>query len=452
VQPKKLSDQQLLGEQGVALIAAQVARMGFAWRPTSTLDSGIDGEIELRDAVTGEMSGLIVKVQSKAVSKFDNETAEGFDYWAERRDVAYWVKHNVPVILVVSRPASGEAYWLPVREENGQVRQSKFRFDKSKHRLDANAGPLLLEYTRLSAPGARGFALRKPERLTSNLLPVNTLPERLYLAETPHRTSKDVTSALAGRNISFEFALRNKRVLTPRELSDARYEFLCDRGTIEDFPTQEWSQSEDPDKHRDFVRILNQCLRQFLRSSTAKIRRDKETSAFYFPSKQELSPPDKKGEQSGGVTLGYPGKKKTTSRMVVTPLRNKSKGHIMGYRHSAMGAQFMRYGGKWYLEVTPTYRFSQPDGVHSSRLASDWLKGIKQLEHNGSLLGQLVMWEDILVNRNEDIFVDPYPFLGFGKLVSFELERGLEDSAWTANDDKSSESALDLPAGLFDAL
>jgi hypothetical protein len=57
-----------------------------------------------------------------------------------------------------------------------------------------------------------------------------------------------------------------------------------------------------------------------------------------------------------------------------------------------------------------------------------------------------------LVNRNEDIFVDPYPFLGFGKLVSFELERGLEDSAWTANDDKSSESALDLPAGLFDAL
>jgi hypothetical protein len=54
---KHLSDNQLLGERGVALIANRVAEMGFAWRPTSVLDSGIDGEIELRDSATGEMSG-----------------------------------------------------------------------------------------------------------------------------------------------------------------------------------------------------------------------------------------------------------------------------------------------------------------------------------------------------------------------------------------------------------
>jgi len=79
MEPKKLTDQQLLGERGISLIATKVAEMGFLWRPTTTLDTGIDGEIELRDASTGEMSGLIVKVQSKAVSRFENETPEGFD-------------------------------------------------------------------------------------------------------------------------------------------------------------------------------------------------------------------------------------------------------------------------------------------------------------------------------------------------------------------------------------
>ncbi len=452
MEAKKLTDQQLLGERGVALIAAKVAEMGFVWRPTATLDTGIDGEIELRDAATGEMSGLIIKVQSKAVSRFENETADGFDYSPSRKDVDYWLKHNVPVILVVSRPSTNEAYWLPVRETTGQVRQLRLRYAKSQNRLDESAAAALLEYTRSSTPGARGYALRKTEKLTSNLYPVTALPLRLYLAETPHRTPKEVAKALDGHNISFEFALRNKRLLTPRDLTDPRYQFLCDRGTVEDFPASEWASSDDPDQQRDFVWILNQCLSQFLRTSTSRIRRDKISSAYYFPSKQELQKSEEKKPEAGGMSRGYQGQKKATSREVVKALTNKKLGHVMGYRHAAMWAQFSRYGGKWYLEVTPTYRFSQPDGVRTSQYASDWLKGIKQLENNSALLGQLVMWEDILVNRNEDLFVDPYPFLGFGRPLSFDLDRGLEDAAWTASDESSTSSSEEMPVGLFDAL
>jgi len=452
MEPKKLSDQQLLGERGISLIATKVAEMGFVWRPTATLDTGIDGEIELRDAVTGEMSGLILKVQSKAVSRFENETSEGFDYSPSRKDVDYWLKHNVPVILIVSRPSSSEAYWLPVRETSGQVRRLRFRYQKAQHRLDESAAAALLEYTRMSSPGARGYALRKTESLTSNLYPLTTLPPRLYLAETPHRTPKDVAKALEGHNISFEFALRNKRLLTPRDLTDPRYQFLCDRGTVEDFPTSEWAMSNDPDRQRDFVRILNQCLAQFLRTSTSRIRRDRQTSTYYFPSKQELQKAEDGKTSVGGMSRGYLGKKKATSREVVKALVNKKLGHVMGYRHAAMWAQFSRYNGQWHLEVTPTYRFTQPDGLKTSQYASEWLKGIKQLENNSALLGQLVMWEDILLNRNEDFFVEPYTFLGFGRLLTFELDRGLEDTAWTANDDSSTPSTEELPLGLFDAL
>ncbi len=70
---KKLANKQLLGEQGIALISLAVSGMGFVWRPTSQHDTGIDGEIELRDPVSGAVSGLSLKVQSKAVSAFPNE-------------------------------------------------------------------------------------------------------------------------------------------------------------------------------------------------------------------------------------------------------------------------------------------------------------------------------------------------------------------------------------------
>lgn len=436
---KKLTNQQLLGEQGIALISLAVSSIGFVWRPTSQHDTGIDGEIELRDTVTGAVSGLLLKVQSKAVSEFANETADGFDYWPEARDVAYWLGHNVPVILVVSRPSTKEVYWQPVQEPSGQARSRKFRFDKRHNALNAAAAGRLTELVREHVPGARGLALQRPERLISNLLPVTKLPARLYLAETPHRTGKDVTDALYGKQLSFEFVLKNERVLTVRDLTDPRYEFLCDRGTVEDFSVEEWSASEDPNIQRDFVRLLNQCLRQALHTATGRIHRDKQTNAYFFPSNSART----------AYSLGYQGQKKATAREVVKVLRNKKLNHVMGFRHSAMWGQFNRYGGQWYLEVTPTYVFTAPDGVSPSRLAPEWTSGIKRLEKNQSVLGQLVMWEELLTAKG-NLFVEPYPFLGFGRLLEFPTDRGIDDQAWTPDDDPAG-AADDLPAGLFDA-
>lgn len=437
---KKLTNQQLLGAQGVALIDLAVSDIGFVWRPTSQHDTGIDGEIELRDSATGAVSGLSLKVQSKAVSEFANETADGFDYWPEARDVAYWLGHNVPVILVVSRPSTKEVYWQPVQEASGQARSRKFHFDKRSDALNRDAAGRLVELVRQQSAGARGVALHRAERLVSNLLPVTKLPPRLYLAETPHRTPKDVTDALQGKQLSFEFALKNKRVLTVRDLTDPRYEFLCDRGTVEDFPVEQWSASDDPDTQRDFVRLLNQCLRQALRTSAARVFRDKETGAYHFPSNTERT----------AYSFSYKSQKKTTSREVVKVLRNKKLKHVMGFRHSAMWGQFTRYDGQWYLEVTPTYLFTGPDGISPSRFAPDWTSGIKRLEKNNAVLGQLVMWEAIL-GAEHDLFLEPYPFIGFGKLLDFQSERGIDDGAWAMADEEGGTSAADLPLGLFDA-
>lgn len=437
---KVLTDNQLLGERGIALIAELIAQLGFVWRPTSVLDSGIDGEIEIRDKRTGAMSGLLLKVQSKAVSNFPKESATECEYAVEQRDLNYWHAHNVPVVLIVSRPDARQAYWQPVRNADGTLKPRRFVFDKERDRLDERAGTALAEYVRTNVAGARGFARVKHERLLSNLLPVRSLPARLYLAETPFTTYKDISKALEGKNISFEYSLRNKRVLTVRDLTDPRYEFLCDRGTVEDFPVAQWAESDDPDAQRDFVRMLNQCLKQVLRTSKGRVRYDSPSKTYYFPS----------NATNTGYSFGYMADKRKADREVVKELRNKKLKHLMGFRHSAMWGRFARYDRKWYLEVTPTYYFTDPGGLKQSRLHPDWLSGIKRLELNEAVRGQLVMWENLLTT--DDMFTPPYPHLSFDCLVQFDTDRGLDDAAWTANDERVVAAAKDMPAGLFDDL
>ena len=104
MQPKKIGHTTLLGERGVNLVARRVMEMGFVWYPTGSVEAGIDGHIELRDAETGEVFNAVIGVQSKATDhSFPNETATGFDFYCNKRDLDYWLKGNLPVVLVVSR-------------------------------------------------------------------------------------------------------------------------------------------------------------------------------------------------------------------------------------------------------------------------------------------------------------------------------------------------------------
>lgn len=435
---KKLTEQQLLGEQGTSLISLAISKMGYVWRPTSQHDTGIDGEIEIRDVASGVVSGLSLKVQSKAVSNFENESDDGFVYRAHQRDVDYWLQHNVPVILVLSRPRTNEVYWLPVRDPSGRVRERNFHFVKSRDRLDNSAAAGLAELVRTQAQGARGIALRRQERLISNLIPVKSLPSRLFLAETPHHQPKAMAQALKGRKLTFEHVVRSKQVLTVCDLTDPQYSFLCDRGTVEDFPVEQWSASNDPVVQREFVWLLNSCLRQFLRTSPGRVLFEKSSNVYYFPAQEAGSP----------TVLSYQGQKKLTAREVVKVLVNKNKGHVMGHRHSAMYAQFAKYGNAWYLEVSPTYIFTGPDAIKPSKYAAEWTTGIKRLERNNAVLGQLGMWAEVLTPAT-DFFTEPYPHLSFGELLAFPSERGLDDAAWTAGDEESPLAGNELPLGLF---
>lgn len=117
------------------------------------------------------------------------------------------------------------------------------------------------------------------------------------------------------------------------------------------------------------------------------------------------------------------------------------------YRHSAFGGRFVRYGSNWYLQATPNYHFTR-DGERLSRYAPKLLSGIKRLETNQAVHGQVVMWAHLLTERS--LFDTGPQFLDFDSLLDFELEVGLDDDTWLKHaDDSEKRAALEVP-GLDD--
>lgn len=121
--------------------------MGWIWRPVNVFDVGIDGEIEIRDPMTGEATNCIVRVQAKATERaFASESESGLEFPCDANDLDYWLRGNVPVVLIVCRPSVNEAYWVSIRDyfRDPSVRKSgRVRFDKKANRFDATCAATL---------------------------------------------------------------------------------------------------------------------------------------------------------------------------------------------------------------------------------------------------------------------------------------------------------------------
>ena len=63
------------------------------------------------------------------------------------------------------------------------------------------------------------------------------------------------------------------------------------------------------------------------------------------------------------------------------------------------------------------------------------LAGIKRFDRNAAVVGQVAMWGDYLTPAQRDLFGPPaYPYLRFGKLERFQVNRTIDDAAWLSQD------------------
>jgi hypothetical protein len=421
---KKITQGQISAEQGIALIYARVAAMGFLWHPTGGTEAGIDGMIELRDGRTGQVTNQVVQVQSKATAgRFTAETDDTFEYLCDERDLDYWLGGNAPVILVRSRPETNEAYWVPLKEHFADPARRVSRrviFDKTRDRFDVSCRDRLV---RLAVPRDSGIYIAPPpktEQLVANLLEVVASPREIYIAETDFRKGKALAAALrledpdAGR----EWFLRSKQLFSIHDLREPPWSTVCDAGTVERFDADEWALADDVVREREFAELLYGCLSEKTQRELRYLGREK---LFYARPGRDLQ-----------LRRLHASGRRRRGRIVFRAYPSKTRAGEIGFcKHWGFYARFQRYGERWYLEIDPTYHYTF-DGYKKSRYAGDYLAYAKRQERNDAVRQLVQMWARYLRGAN-DLFARRYEHLEFGELLAFELPVGVDDQRWLEN-------------------
>lgn len=414
LRPKSVSPNQVTGQLGVGVVAVRVSEMGFGWNPT-TMDAGIDGYIEI--VTNGVATNRVVAVQVKTtIGSLQSETEDEFSYSCEPRDIQYWLKGNTPVILVFVLGVSKIAYWKDVKAYFNETVGSTIRFHKEKDLFTSDAASQLLL---LAQPRGGLFmgAIPTEETLITNLFPVDWYPSKIYFAATDHADRESFLEALKDKKRPEvrEWFFKSKMIFSFWNLREEPFRDLCDQGTAESIDSNEWALSDDWDKRRDFVRLLNIALSQYCYLRGLRYNADEDVTYFEPPI-------DLQDKAIKCMSL-----EKEGTRTVFERLAHKSdKEKLYCYRHQGFASQFRRFDGSWYLEVNPTYYFTS-DGKTPFKYAEDLQSGIKRLERHRGVLGHLLMWKEVLSGVNMNIV---YEHLRLGPPACVDVPAGIPDEAW----------------------
>jgi hypothetical protein len=420
---KKIDKSAHIGDSGIALIHQLVNKMGFIWHERK-LDAGIDGQIELRNPVTGEVANRSLLVQSKARERpFAGENDWGFHYLCDPADIDYWMSADVPVLLVCSHPLAGEAWWMHVQgwfRDPSRRASRRIDFDKQTQRFDAEAGHRILS---LADPHGRAHVPASPRRsesLTSNLLSIN-VPDLIYCATTDLQYSREVIARQAetADGTRHDFVLRGHKIFTLRPPESTSLATTV-TGPTDVIATATWANGGDPGWERALVQLLSFTLRQDV---LADCDWHGGRKIVYFRATDDLSPRSIRSDTG-------------RTRLVFNPKYKKAAPDEISYcQHAALEWQFITIDGAWYCALTPTYHYTR-DGYRDSFFLSELLAGIKRLDRNPAVYGQTRMWATYL-HDDENVFDPRDTVLGYGNLLTFETDQSIDDSAWLVDPRKA---------------
>jgi nucleoside phosphorylase len=262
----------------------------------------------------------------------------------------------------------------------------------------------------------------------ANLIPLRHFPDILYIAPALTKTVKHswflLRQGVSGKSAVYvpgAWTLHDGNLYSFVDPERSRLKKIVDLGGLDRFNTEEWAISDDENKRRLFVHLLNAALREDLWAQGIRYHKDQDVYAF-------MGRPDESPRR-----LKYPNVKVRSTATVVSHYEHKAKsGKPHKYlRHGAFQGRFRSLGGQWYLEITPTYRFTR-NGMDLDRFHENRLSGIKRFERNRSVLSQLLLWQAAL--RAPWTRADRSRLLEFAPLVSFRFASGVDESSLTALD------------------
>lgn len=89
----------------------------FRWyfREQTNSDFGIDALVEIADD-DGNPTGKLIALQIKSGSSYFKKRGEDYVFYGERRHLDYWLKHCLPVFIILRNPSSGVILWQKVEK------------------------------------------------------------------------------------------------------------------------------------------------------------------------------------------------------------------------------------------------------------------------------------------------------------------------------------------------
>ena len=434
---KTITDSQIIGQLGESIVRQRALKMGFVFQHHGPLEAGIDGILEIRDPVSGSMTGQLVAVQVKTTSQdFAGEAEDGFDYTMRKEDIAYWRDTSIPVIVVLVQSEKETAYWKHVGDGHGPGHR-RLRFDKAKDVFDERARENIAKLcVDKGGFGVYFPALNAGEQAHLNLLKVK-FPETAYVAFSPHAFGHHALFALLKHEDRppDDWVVRSRQFMSFRDPRVWPLSEIVDEGTVEPIASQELAFPEDEVQEFVFIELLRRTLASQVEGLLSF---DKVHRAFYFPAR----PPEIEH------TYYYKSLKNRAAAKVVVAYRRDGKLNYV--RHHAFEPRFWRVEDEWFMSLTPTYHFTW-DGVRPDKFASSRLAGKKQRELNSALNGQLAMWRHLLVDDQQKsangLFAQAgggvRPPVTFEVLPPLPLARSVPEPMWQTDDTR------ELDAGLF---
>lgn len=394
---KKINPQHQSEKRGLRALQTYVEELGWIFRPTPNDDYGIDGEIE--PVVDDSPTARLLKVQVKSGSSYVRvATTEEFFFLASGNDLDYWTGCSVPVLLVVYDPKTNQVYgkWIQgyLRDNPAARSDRKIWFRRDSDALEPSRANELAQLAN-ATPSAGKLPSCEPhsEVLWSNILPVTSLPLKVFSVPTDCRTGKEVRLLLGDRPKP-PCVVKGGRLHSFSDLRDSKNPLLVAATSHEVETTDTLSWQGQPDQERWLVELMNSCLRK--KCAHLGLGYDRDHARYYFRA-QDRKP----------VSIRYRALTKMIRRKVAYPYPADAPRFWV---HHAVRLKFVRFGS-WFLQIDPAYVFTHDgDKMLSGERVGTLATRRKAREYNQSVLNHIVFWREVLSERRS--FIQVYPGSG----------------------------------------
>lgn len=229
-------------------------------------------------------------------------------------------------------------------------------------------------------------------RYSSNLIPIEVMPERVWHA---------ATSATSNRSFYRDVA---SLAVPPGHVSGGRFYSLYDLESLagdmvtpfapEDIETLGLEElANSPGGETIVLKLMHDQLFEHLRAKGLQVEYDRRRA--YFPREEE-------GERK----ISYQGRLRKATRTVVKARTRRDSDDIVYYEHKAMTFSVMRFGRDWAIILTPGYAFTR-DGIRKpiSRERTNALSTRRAArDFNPSVLHDVSFWLATLSGEAEGLF------------------------------------------------